>query len=367
LRLGLLDRYLAKEILLPFGAGLLFLTQILLATQILSRAEILFGSGVSAADVLTVVVALVPQFVNTVLPIAFLLGAVLGVARLAEDREVIAMGAAGISPLHLVRVPLALGVVFSAVGLWLALEVEPASLTQAREGLNAIVKKNVQNDVQPGTFYDQIPGYTLYAERVSPGGWENVLIHDRSNPDAPVLALARHGRLEPLGGGREMRLELRTGDMHREQASGDEYIVAEFDRAELVVALGRSLSDPGLRELTVPELVARSKPGPDRPERDAKRTEAFLWRKIAAPLAMLPFALLAVPLGASRRSGRAFGVTATFLAVVVHYLLLRGGEVLALRNALPAPVALQIPTIGLALVALVLIANQARRGVGAVR
>jgi lipopolysaccharide export LptBFGC system permease protein LptF len=61
------------------------------------------------------------------------------------------------------------------------------------------------------------------------------------------------------------------------------------------------------------------------------------------------------------------GVVGVFLAVVAHYLLLRGGEVLALRNALPAPIALQIPTVGLALVALVLIANQARRGVGAVR
>jgi lipopolysaccharide export system permease protein len=365
--LGLLDRYLAKEILLPFGAGLLFLTQILLATQILSRAEILFGSGVAAVDVLTVVTGLVPQFVNTVLPIAFLLGAVLGVARLAEDREVIAINAAGISPLHLVRVPLALGVILAALGLWLSLEVEPASLAQARDGLNTIVKKNIQNDVRPGTFYDQIPGYTLYAGRVTPGGWENVLIHDRSNPDAPVLALARRGRLEPVGVGPEMRLELDGGEVHREQARGDEYVVAEFDRAELVVALGGSLSDPGRRELTVPQLIEQSKPGPNRTEQDAKRMEAFLWRKIAAPLAMIPFALLAVPLGASRRSSRAFGVTATFLAVVVHYLLLRGGEVLALRSVLPAAVALQIPTVGLALVALVLIANQARRGVGAVR
>ncbi|HYG70118.1 MAG TPA: LptF/LptG family permease, partial [Anaeromyxobacteraceae bacterium] len=283
--MGLLDRYLAKEILLPFGAGLLFLTQILLATQILSRAELLFGSGVSAADVLTVVAGLVPQFVNTILPIAFLLGAVLGVARLAEDREVIAMNAAGISPLRLVRVPLVLGVILSAVGLWLSLEVEPASLTQAREGLNTIVKKNVQNDVRPGTFYDQIPGYTLYAGKVGPGGWENVLIHDSSIPDAPVLALARRGRLEPVGAGKEMRLELQDGEVHREQVRG-EYIVAEFDRAELVVALGRSMSDPGRRELTVAQLLEQSKPGPGRNERDAKRMEAFLWRKIASPLAI---------------------------------------------------------------------------------
>src|SRR4030067_1170975 len=42
-----LDRYLAREILLPFAAGLLFLTQVLIATQILAQADVLLGSGVS--------------------------------------------------------------------------------------------------------------------------------------------------------------------------------------------------------------------------------------------------------------------------------------------------------------------------------
>ena len=104
----LLDRYLAKEILLPFAAGLLFLTQILLATQLLAQADVLFGSGVSLVDVGAVVLYLLPHFLAYVLPIAFLLGAVLGVGRLAEDREVVALGAAGFSPAWLVRVPLAI-------------------------------------------------------------------------------------------------------------------------------------------------------------------------------------------------------------------------------------------------------------------
>ena len=56
MRVGLLDRYLAREILLPFAAGLFFFTQILVATQILAQAEILFGSGVSLLDVGALVV-----------------------------------------------------------------------------------------------------------------------------------------------------------------------------------------------------------------------------------------------------------------------------------------------------------------------
>ena len=51
------------------------------------------------------------------LPLAFLLGAVLGVGRLAEDREVVALSAAGITPVRLVRVPILLGGLVAAAAL----------------------------------------------------------------------------------------------------------------------------------------------------------------------------------------------------------------------------------------------------------
>ncbi len=369
----LFDRYLAKEILLPFAAGVVFLTQILLATQLLAQADILFGSGVSPLDLGAVVVDLLPHLLGYVLPIAFLLGGVIGVGRLAEEREVVALGAAGISPARLVRVPLALGVVVAALGLWLSLSLEPAALAAARERLNDIVKRNVMSDVRAGTFYDQIPGYTLYAERVVGGRWENVLISDHSNPAAPVLALAATGGLEPVGVGEDMQLVLGQGEVHREDASSDEYVTAEFRRASMVIGLGTALTDRNalarsVREMSAGAMEARIREARARGDaEEAWRFEGYLHRRFAQPLAMIPFALLAVPLGASRRVGRAFAVGATLLAVVAHYVLLRGGEVIAQRGALPAWLALQLPTIVLSAIALALVALQARRGVGAVR
>jgi lipopolysaccharide export system permease protein len=371
--LTLFDRYLAKEILLPFVAGLLFLTQLLLATQLLGRAEILFGSGVSFVDVAGIVVALLPNVLGYVLPISFLLGAVLGVGRLAEDREVVALCAGGISPARLVVVPLGLALVAGALGVWNSVVLEPAGFAMARERLNAVVKRNVTNDVQPGTFYDQIPGYTLYAERVVQGGWENVLISDRSSPEAPVLALARAGRLEPVGAGHEMRLLLDAGELHREDAGAGEYVTAEFRAADLVLGLGTALTDRNslarsAREMTVAAMRARAEAERAKGNAaEARRFEGYLHRRLAQPLAVIPFALLAVPLGAARRVGRAFAVGATLLAVVAHYILMRLGEVLAQKGALPPALSLQLGTLVLSVVALGMIALQARRGVGAVR
>jgi lipopolysaccharide export system permease protein len=314
-----------------------------------------------------------PHILGYVLPIAFLLGAVVGVGRLAEDREVMAIAAAGVSPTRLVRVPLALGIAAAALGLWLATSLEPAGLAAARERMNDVVKRNVTNDVRAGTFYDQIPGYTLYAEKVRRGRWEHVLVSDQTDPGSPVLALAGAGRLEPVGTGQEMQLVLDGGELHREDAESDEYVTADFRTATLVIGLGTALSDKsvllrGVREMTSAQMRERVREARARGDvAEVRSFEGYLNRRIAQPLAVLPFALLAFPLGASRRAGRAFAVGATLLAVVAHYVLLRGGEVLAQKGALPAAFALQLPTVVLSLVALALIAQQARRGIGAVR
>ncbi|HET6412422.1 MAG TPA: LptF/LptG family permease [Anaeromyxobacter sp.] len=370
----LLDRYLAREILPPMAAGLLFLTQLLLATQVLTQASVLFGAGVSLADLGLVIFFLLPYFVGFVLPVAFLLGVVLGVGRLSGDREVVALGAAGLSPLRLVRVPLLLSLGAAGLGLWLALFLEPAGMRSVRTLMNEIVKRNVSSEVRAGTFYEQIPGYTLYAERAAGGSWENVLIQDRTNPDVAVLSLSRRGRLEPVGEGQEMRLGLEDGELHREEVRSDGYVLAVFDRAELVLGLGggfaaraeglgRNARGISLAETRAQIADAYARGRPD----EAWYIEGHLHRKVAAALVVFSFALLGVPLGASGRAGRAFGAGATLLVMVAHYILLRAGQILVQRGTVPAWLGLELGNAVVALVGLLLLLRMALRGTGAVR
>ncbi len=371
--LGTLERYLAREILLPFAAGLVFLTQILVATQILAQAPVLLGSGVSALDLGAVSLDLVPHFLGYVLPISFLLGAVVGVGRLAEDREVVALGAAGISPIRLVRVPLLLGVLVAAAGLAVALRVEPRALRDARARVNDMIRRNVSSDVKGGVFYDDLPSVTLYAEAVHDGTWSRVLISDRTDPQAPLLALAQSGRLEPAGAGAELRLVLDRGEVHREELRSDEYVAAAFDRATITLGVGRTLAEQNRVGRTLFEMepeqilrLAREKAAAgDRA--DARRWETFFHRRIAAPLSVLAFALLAVPVAATRRGGRAFGYAATLFTVVAYYSLMRLGEALSQNGGLPPWLGPQLPNLAFAALGAALIGLLARRGPEAVR
>lgn len=367
--MSLLDRYLAREILLPFAAGLVFLTQVLVATQLLGQAQVLLGSGVSLLDLAAVVAALVPHFLGYVLPVAFLLGGVLGVGRLTEDRELVALGAAGISPLRLVKMPLLLGAALSAAALWLAVDVEPRGLKAARARVDQIVKKNVSRDVRPGVFYEDIPTLTLYAEQARRGRWRHVLIADGSDPQAPVLALAQDGRFEPAGAGDAMQLVLGPGEMHRAERAG-EYLVGRFAGATVAVGLGASLGEKNrvggsAFELTPGEIASLARAA--RTPEEGWRWRSLLFRRLAGPVGILAFALLCVPIAASRRGGKAFGYGATLLAVVAYYAVMRFGEGLSQRGALPPWLGPNLANAAFAVAGALALVAMHRKGPGAVR
>jgi lipopolysaccharide export system permease protein len=369
--LSALDRYLAREILLPFAAALLFLTQLLLASQLLAQADVLFGAGVSAWDVAAILADLVPHVLEYVLPVAFLLGAVLGVARLAEDREVVALSAAGVSPARLVRVPLLLGAAVAAAALWISLQVAPAGLRDARARVDGVIRRNLQGQIRSGTFFEDIPGFTLYAAEAGRDGFRHVLIADRTNPAAPVLSLAGAGRLEPAPDG-GLRLVLQRGEIHREQPDAGDYVVARFARATIDLGLGSALDARNRLagspfELGPAEILrVASQPGTAGPDH-ARWWYTFLWRRMAVPLGILALGLLAVPIGAAGRGGRAFGYGMTLLSVVAYYAVLRLGEGLSQKGTLPPWLGPNLANLAVAVAAGVLLARLARHGAGAVR
>jgi len=199
-----------------------------------------------------------------------------------------------------------------------------------------------------------------------------VLVADGSDPSSPVLALARRGRLTPVGAGEGMRLELAGGELHRQDAQAGEYLRATFERATVSLGLGTAISDRNVlsgsnRELTAGQLLDASRPGSGGTERQRRAALIAYHRRLAAPLVVLAFALLAVPVAALRRGGRAAAVGATVGGALAHYLLLRGGEVLAERGVLPPALSLHLANVVLAAVGLALLAVLARRGPEAVR
>jgi lipopolysaccharide export system permease protein len=94
----ILFRYLVSEILPPFFVGLLAFTLILLVGRMLKLIELVVTRGVPLVQISKLFMLILPTFLEMTVPMAFLLAILLGLGRMSNDQELLAMKASGVSP-----------------------------------------------------------------------------------------------------------------------------------------------------------------------------------------------------------------------------------------------------------------------------
>jgi lipopolysaccharide export system permease protein len=326
----LISRYLLAEIVFPLAAWVAFLFVLLLVGAILQGPEVLLGSSVTVGDLGRFTLYLTPHFLMQALPVAFLLALLLGLGRLAEDRELTALQAVGVGPWRLLGGPLALGVALSAGLLYLSFSAQPAGMRAVRGMANEVIKRNLVGDVKPGVFYEDLAELTLYAERVDEGErhWRHVLVHDNREPSSPLLVLAREGTVNPAGEASAFKLVLNEGTVHRDHRTRGEYTTVDFEGGELVMGVGdafflKNRFRSPKEELTPRELLQSAGEARARGE-DPRGWMVAFHSRVARVLMPLAFAMLGTPLAIGRRrTGRAWGYLLTLLGYVGYYVLAR--------------------------------------------
>jgi lipopolysaccharide export system permease protein len=361
--------YVLREVLVYTLVGLAAISFVFVAANLMRRLGDLLEIGVAMSDVMVIVRAIGVVTLAYTVPIAFLFGALVGLARMAADSEITAMRACGIGLAQLVAPVVALGVVVACLTWVIALEVEHRAKREIRD---TIVALGVSGKIiQPGRF-TQVGDRMLYVEsRDRRDRLRRVFIADQSNPDRPLLLFAESGevRFDPDEG--RVHLRLRRGDLHLEGgADGDDPQHMTFARIVYSFAISpQTLGGGELRpqDLSMAELYeARERaragmPLPGLRERTAAGYEVQIHRRLALPMAPILFALLAVPLALRPvRGARAFGALLCGLVIAVYYGVLSFSQYLAMEGFLPAALALWLPNAFLAGLAALLL-DRARR------
>jgi lipopolysaccharide export system permease protein len=326
---------------------------LLFVMQFLRGTDVLLGSSVTAWDLGRLIAYLTPHFLMMGLPIAFLLAVLLGMGRLSEDREITALQALGVGPLHLLAAPLGVGAAISALMLVLTSTAQPWGLTGVKELVSEVIRKNVVGDVKSGVFYEDFSDLTLYSERVSTAGgeWTNVLLNDDRDPNAPLLVLAHRGQVGTTGRGEVLRFALEDGEVHRSGQSGDDtYSVIHFDKSEISVGVAASMGKrsrftSAKEELTLMELTQAAKDA-EAKGGDPRSFRVALHNRLGNALAPIAFALLGTSLAIGRRqSGRAWGYLLTLGGYILYYLLSRAFEQMAQKGRLSEVLAGQMANV----------------------
>lgn len=361
------SRGVLRETLPTFLLATGVTTFLLLVRAIFLVADLLVQRSVPLAVVGRILLYSVPHIIVLTIPIGVLFAALMAVSRLAADSEIVALQASGVR-LARVAVPLLFfGGLMFLVNLFLALAV----LAPANRNLQLLTLRialsGVSAAVEPGVFSDDFPGQLLYVKRIDRDTrrWQGVLLFDLTNPIEERVVVADSGDLilNPTDGTAWLNLRDTTSHVLRPD---DPTSYQQTANRELRIFLAPPASAPierrlGARQTDTEELLERASNSESHPmERQEARIE--LHKRVAIPAAALVFAALAVPLGmSSRRGGKGYGLTVSVLIVVLYYILLNNGQVLAVSGKVPIGVGMWFANLVGAAIAAVLLLRMSRR------
>src|SRR5687767_3113166 len=192
-----LDRYVFKEILPPFFLALLIFTFLLVLPPVMQHLENLLAKGVTWGIAARILWTLVPQALGLTIPMAVLVGILIGLGRMSGDREAVALLACGVSPYRLLR-PIGVLACLAALATGYVMIVSiPAANQTFRTITWSLVTQRVETDIQPRVFFQDFPGWVLFArEEPDPGqpGWKKLMVAN-SGAGETTLYFAERGRL----------------------------------------------------------------------------------------------------------------------------------------------------------------------------
>jgi LPS export ABC transporter permease LptF/LPS export ABC transporter permease LptG len=332
----ILDRYIVREVFRHALLGLAVFTFVFFVPRLVLLMEVFVRHSGSGTQIFELFLCIFPAVFTFTLPMAALIGVLLGLGRMSADSEIIALTALGIGRR---RILLPVGVLAAAGGvvtLCMTLWLGPMAVHKYRTLETELVASQISFAVQPRVFDERFPKIVLYVNDVSASGtqWHGVFLAEAGRENGSQLTLAENAIViaEPKEG--KLELHLNGGTTHEfSREDPDRYSVTAFGQSdwpieanELVPAQPRQVSNP---ERSMRELFRTNDAG-------WREARVEFHRRLAFPAACLVFALVAVPLGAQpRRGGRAAGSLLAVILIASYYLLTVIGAGLARQGTLP--------------------------------
>jgi LPS export ABC transporter permease LptG/LPS export ABC transporter permease LptF len=356
----ILTRYILKEISSHSLLGLVVFTFVIFIRHLGHLLELVVRHSLPLSQMMTLFTLPIPSILVLTVPMAVLVGTLIGLSRMAADGEVIAARASGIGLSQFIKPVLLFAFVGWALTLGMSLFLSPQAgrkLNRMEAGLKA---SQVPYEIQPRVFIEQFPNLLLYLEDVtgSRSRWRGVFIVDTTQRDQVKVTLAESGLLVNEAANDRLVIHLAQGMTHEiDPQNPVQYSVVSFTDTDIPVPLdtgsastAESLSPP---LLSLQQLIKQT-----HSPREHQAALVELHYRFALPVASLVLALVGIPVGLStRKGGKAVGLILTMVLVFIYYIIMVIGLSFAKQGRLPPLIGLWLANVIFAVVGVLMLAQ----------
>ncbi|HET8668129.1 MAG TPA: LptF/LptG family permease, partial [Terriglobales bacterium] len=332
-----MTRYILREVLSHAAIGAVVFTFIFFMRDIGRILELVVRQSAPLPSVIQIFAYTLPATLTFTIPMAVLVGILIGLSRLAADSEITAMRSAGFGSLAFVRITFILVVAAWGLALLNNAVIAPRAARALDQLQDRLKSSQASFEIQPRVFYEDLKNYVLYVQDASPGEgaalWKGVFLADITTPSAPKITVAHDGVVVNEGGDR-LRLHLKNGAQHEtDPKQPNQYQSSTFGSSDIVIPLPAS-DTPQTKEVApvtqvkTTELLTLAKQ-----QKDPLKQRLYLiefHRRLAFATACMVLALVGIPLGlSSKKGGKSTGFVLTIALVFLYYFAMLAGMALA--------------------------------------
>ena len=352
-RLGLIDRYLARQIAVPLIGSLVLAAMLLVLDKMLRLFSFVVESGGPVSVVWRMLANLLPEYLALGIPIGLMLGVLLAFRKLALSSELDALRGIGVGYGRLLRVPFAYAIPLAILNLGIVGYLEP--YTHYRyEGLRFDLKSGALGaSIKVGEFNHLGRRLTLRIDRSEREGTQlhGIFVQATQPNGMSVAATAEHGRFLSTDDPDTILFRLTKGRLIQDSPKFTTPRTLAFDTYDLPVSLpaidqfrrrGGSESD----ELYLHELWRIGYGGSARDRHSMLEAQSKFNFRIVEVVMMLVLPLLSIALAVPpKRSSSSLGIFVGILVVVAYHKVNQYAEQAGTNGQFNPLLALWVPLV----------------------
>ena len=354
----IIDRYIFRELLVPFSSGILAFTTILLGSTVLFK---LVGDAVKYSipltDVSLLILLKLPQIIALSIPMSTLFATITVFGRLGNDLEILALRSSGISILRLLFPVIIAGLFISFVSIWFSEVIVPSSATAARNLYLSYKDKdtpNIQKNINFTEYKNNLPYRVININEKSGNKLNKILIAEYDKGNLTRLINAKKGKWDKKGA-----WIFYDGVMHYfNPDKKKEITILEFKEEHINIDLKpinlqnrkKSIEEMNRKEML--EKIAFSK----RMGNDPIKLIMDLHTKTSIAFSSFIYCFLGASMGLKpHRSSSSMSIGLSLLIIFGYIILLAIGTGLGLSKVMPPLLAAWLPNIIIGLFSILMV------------
>jgi lipopolysaccharide export system permease protein len=372
--LSIAQRYLAFQFIPPFIVSCMFFVGFLLTFQLFRILEMVINKGVDFWTVAALTGHIAVSFLPTAIPLSVLIATIYTLNKLCEDSEIVAMRSFGMTKGKIFYPYLVLGITIAAGIFSLNRSLIPVSQTKFKNTIVRLTSRGMLADISSEDFFTEIPGVTLFADKVKRGGNQlyGVFIHTQGDKGQQIITAKRGALIKQYSGEfnvPSIRLHLKNGiitktkgikkgtieNIHFEEYDfplmGDNFQPGFVARDSM--RSSRELSNLVTnRKKRLKEFSnKKSLTGEEQAERREilrvkSKTELEYWTRINTPFQVIVFILIGFTMGIKKGRGRTKNTgMISFGILIAYYVVFFAGVSLAQKGKIHTWLVVFIPTL----------------------